>query len=309
MSTKPSAYHYQCHTVNSPNTSNEVLENFLNSLVDEASASSSSRNGGSPHLFYTKEARFGSLLTIYGLVQCTPDITSPQCRDCLGVAIALIPISSCLATLRGNRLFLNCAHLRMHLLAMQKKQESQLWQFSRLLWFRRFLKTTRLDEQQVLSEHRVEQARLVFKGLLLQRQNISNKRKKALNYTKSVAAACTPKTTTRARGSSNVTDAQSSTDFIRGMRNERKIWGGEERKIGYGAQRTSHCGMGFALDLALTKGWTIIPPMDEPIITNLSNNVAVLAWMAWLGKLNTTDRRVAKTMPELYFTSVVVPRL
>ncbi|KAK9084910.1 hypothetical protein Sjap_025321 [Stephania japonica] len=97
-----------CHTVNSPNTSNEVLENFLNSLVDEASASSSTRNGGSPHLFYTKEARFGSLLTIYGLVQCTPDITSPQCRDCLGVAIAQIPISSCLATLRGRQAQPSC---------------------------------------------------------------------------------------------------------------------------------------------------------------------------------------------------------
>ncbi|KAK7840155.1 cysteine-rich receptor-like protein kinase 25 [Quercus suber] len=42
-------------------------------------------------MFATKEAAFSSSLTLYSLVQCTPDLSSFDCNKCLQGAIANLP--------------------------------------------------------------------------------------------------------------------------------------------------------------------------------------------------------------------------
>ena len=43
-------------------------------------------------MFATKEAVFSSSLMLYSLVQCTPDLSSFHCNECLRGAIANLPI-------------------------------------------------------------------------------------------------------------------------------------------------------------------------------------------------------------------------
>ena len=42
-------------------------------------------------MFATKEAMFSSSLTLYSLVQCTPDLSSFDCNKCLEGAKANLP--------------------------------------------------------------------------------------------------------------------------------------------------------------------------------------------------------------------------
>ncbi|KAE8686674.1 putative Cysteine-rich RLK 29 [Hibiscus syriacus] len=45
----------------------------------------------SRNMYATKETEVSSYLKLYGLVQCTPDLTVPDCQSCLRTAIAQIP--------------------------------------------------------------------------------------------------------------------------------------------------------------------------------------------------------------------------
>ncbi|KAK9092146.1 hypothetical protein Syun_027057 [Stephania yunnanensis] len=77
----------------------------MNTLADEASTSNGSSSR--PHLFYTKVVNFNSFQKIYGLVQCTPDITPGECGVCLRSGIRWIP-TMCDGTSGGKQLQPSC---------------------------------------------------------------------------------------------------------------------------------------------------------------------------------------------------------
>ncbi|KAL0012480.1 hypothetical protein SO802_007588 [Lithocarpus litseifolius] len=65
---------------------NKLLATMFDDLVTRAQ---SAQLGAK--MFATKEAMFSSSLTLYGLVQCTPDLSSFDCNKCLQGAIADLP--------------------------------------------------------------------------------------------------------------------------------------------------------------------------------------------------------------------------
>ncbi|KAM3756097.1 hypothetical protein ACB098_02G087000 [Castanea mollissima] len=64
---------------------NQTLHNLMESLVIKASLGSSSLK------FAVGNTSFNSSTNVYGLVQCTPDISQKDCRSCLGYAVGDIP--------------------------------------------------------------------------------------------------------------------------------------------------------------------------------------------------------------------------
>ncbi|WVY99073.1 hypothetical protein V8G54_031224 [Vigna mungo] len=74
---------------------NQVLQNLLRELKDKAASGDSRRK------YATDNDTTTNFQAIYGLVQCTPDLTQTQCNDCLDVAISQIPI--CCNDKRGGR--------------------------------------------------------------------------------------------------------------------------------------------------------------------------------------------------------------
>lgn len=77
----------------------------INSLATRASNSQSGKK------FATKEEKFNSFQTLYNLVQCTPDLTAPDCYRCLQRAI--LPI--CCGGNQGGRALLPSCTLRYEL--------------------------------------------------------------------------------------------------------------------------------------------------------------------------------------------------
>ncbi|KAL3742073.1 hypothetical protein ACJRO7_017538 [Eucalyptus globulus] len=64
---------------------NQVLRNLMDSLRERAASGNSTRK------FAVGNATAPNFLTLFGLVQCTPDLSQPQCDDCLVSAIGQIP--------------------------------------------------------------------------------------------------------------------------------------------------------------------------------------------------------------------------
>nr|CAD1819181.1 unnamed protein product [Ananas comosus var. bracteatus] len=68
-------------------TQNTTIKNFFNQVVNTLLshvADSAASNSNSGKLFATGELTItNGLLTIYGLVQCAPDMSGPECRQCL----------------------------------------------------------------------------------------------------------------------------------------------------------------------------------------------------------------------------------
>uniref|UniRef100_A0A7N2R6C0 Uncharacterized protein n=1 Tax=Quercus lobata TaxID=97700 RepID=A0A7N2R6C0_QUELO len=75
---------------------NQTLNNLMGSLVTQASL-------GSPSIKYfaVGDKSFSSSRNVYGLVQCTPDLSQMDCRICLEGAVA--DISSCSGGKEGGR--------------------------------------------------------------------------------------------------------------------------------------------------------------------------------------------------------------
>ncbi|CAL5410951.1 unnamed protein product [Camellia sinensis] len=79
----------------------EVLGGVMDDIATRAS------NGGSAKKFATSQANYSSLQTLYGLAQCTPDLTDLDCNKCLRDGISNFP--SCCDGNQGARvLFLSC---------------------------------------------------------------------------------------------------------------------------------------------------------------------------------------------------------
>lgn len=70
-------------------TNEERFRKALKEALMSGFALSEASNG--PKKFRTKETKVSAYQTIYSLLQCTPDLSSEQCRRCLGDAIGLIP--------------------------------------------------------------------------------------------------------------------------------------------------------------------------------------------------------------------------
>ncbi|PRQ28562.1 putative protein kinase RLK-Pelle-DLSV family [Rosa chinensis] len=64
---------------------NQELRKLLESLKSEAAT------GGSLRKFAIGNASSPGFITVYALVQCTPDLSEPECNDCLDGAFAQIP--------------------------------------------------------------------------------------------------------------------------------------------------------------------------------------------------------------------------
>ncbi|KAL7244033.1 hypothetical protein ACSBR1_016289 [Camellia fascicularis] len=77
----------------------EVLGSVMDDIVTRASSSSSDIRYGKK--FATKEAKFTPLQTVYGLVQCTPDLSSFDCNNCLRYGIS--NLASCCLGKQGFR--------------------------------------------------------------------------------------------------------------------------------------------------------------------------------------------------------------
>ncbi|XP_068489822.1 cysteine-rich receptor-like protein kinase 10 isoform X2 [Phaseolus vulgaris] len=74
---------------------NRVLQNLLRELKDKAASGDSRRK------YATDDNTTSNFQAIYGLVQCTPDLTQTDCNDCLDEAIKQIP--TCCDEKRGGR--------------------------------------------------------------------------------------------------------------------------------------------------------------------------------------------------------------
>ncbi|KAK7391009.1 hypothetical protein VNO78_19287 [Psophocarpus tetragonolobus] len=75
---------------------NQVLRNLLDSLISQASSGDSQRK------FAAANVTGPGFQTIYGLVQCTPDLSGQECNACLVEAITGIP--RCCDSKKGGRI-------------------------------------------------------------------------------------------------------------------------------------------------------------------------------------------------------------
>ncbi|XP_052183260.1 cysteine-rich receptor-like protein kinase 25 isoform X6 [Diospyros lotus] len=84
---KPSAYAYNDkHNLTSPDRYNEVLRELLRRLRSQAA------QGGSDLKFATGSQQGPDNQSIYGMAQCTPDLSEKQCNDCVDEAIDELPV-------------------------------------------------------------------------------------------------------------------------------------------------------------------------------------------------------------------------
>uniref|UniRef100_A0A2N9F953 Gnk2-homologous domain-containing protein n=1 Tax=Fagus sylvatica TaxID=28930 RepID=A0A2N9F953_FAGSY len=65
---------------------NKLLATMIDDLVTQATSAQPNAKK-----FATKEANFSSSLTLYSLVQCTPDLSSFSCNKCIRGAVANLP--------------------------------------------------------------------------------------------------------------------------------------------------------------------------------------------------------------------------
>ncbi|XP_052183243.1 cysteine-rich receptor-like protein kinase 44 isoform X4 [Diospyros lotus] len=84
---RPSVYAYNDkHNFTSPDRYNEVLRELLRRLRSQAA------QGGSDLKFATGSQQGPDNQNIYGMAQCTPDLTEKQCNDCVDEAIDELPV-------------------------------------------------------------------------------------------------------------------------------------------------------------------------------------------------------------------------
>ncbi|CAL5402732.1 unnamed protein product [Camellia sinensis] len=82
--------------------------NLLGKVMDDVATRAS--NGVSGKKFATREAGFSALQKLYGLAQCTPDLTTFDCNSCLRDAISSFP--HCCDERRGGRVLFPSCNIR-----------------------------------------------------------------------------------------------------------------------------------------------------------------------------------------------------
>ncbi|CAK9146800.1 unnamed protein product, partial [Ilex paraguariensis] len=88
-------------TSSNPETITDQVEKFkqlLGEMMNEIATEASNDQSGKK--FGTKQANFTALQNLYGLVQCTPDLTGSDCNICLQDAISTL--TSCCDRKRGE---------------------------------------------------------------------------------------------------------------------------------------------------------------------------------------------------------------
>ncbi|CAL5410925.1 unnamed protein product [Camellia sinensis] len=85
----------------------KVLKDFMNKLSDEATL-----NPSNP-MFVTGKTKFSRNESIYGLVQCTRDISHSDCRDCLNFEIG--DLEGCCSYRQGSTIFSRNCNMRFQL--------------------------------------------------------------------------------------------------------------------------------------------------------------------------------------------------
>lgn len=73
-------------SVSDPNQFNQLLAGMMDSLANKASNSQTGKK------FATNEEKYTSSETMYGLVQCTPDLSVGDCNTCLRAGISGFPM-------------------------------------------------------------------------------------------------------------------------------------------------------------------------------------------------------------------------
>ncbi|GKF92362.1 cysteine-rich receptor-like protein kinase 8, partial [Tanacetum coccineum] len=83
---------------------NEGVKLLLNQLRNDAS------RGGSLRKYATNSTNGPGFTTLYGLMQCTPDLSENDCYNCLDGAIRYIP--SCCDSKQGARVYYSSCNMR-----------------------------------------------------------------------------------------------------------------------------------------------------------------------------------------------------
>ncbi|KAK9084906.1 hypothetical protein Sjap_025317 [Stephania japonica] len=120
MQTSPRFYMWNTQNASDPNEFNRVLGNLMSSLAEEAAnggGSSSSRA-----MFKTKQVELNSFQKIYGLVQCTPDLSPGDCYSCLTNIITEIP--ACCNRKQGGRVISVSCNLRFEIYPFYARDDS-----------------------------------------------------------------------------------------------------------------------------------------------------------------------------------------
>ncbi|XP_020233083.1 cysteine-rich repeat secretory protein 38-like [Cajanus cajan] len=95
VETWPSFYMWNANNATDVEQFNQVLGNLMRNLTSIAASGDSRRK------YAAANAYASNFQTIYGAVQCTPDLSDQDCNDCLVGAIS--EISSCCGGKRGGR--------------------------------------------------------------------------------------------------------------------------------------------------------------------------------------------------------------
>ncbi|XP_061353854.1 cysteine-rich receptor-like protein kinase 10 isoform X8 [Gastrolobium bilobum] len=96
METGPAYYANNMLNATNLDEFNQVLNTLLGSLRSKAAS------GDSRLKYAADKSSDRNFQTIYGLVQCTPDLSASQCDDCLVQSIARIPIDCCKDRIGGR---------------------------------------------------------------------------------------------------------------------------------------------------------------------------------------------------------------
>ncbi|XP_047955381.1 cysteine-rich receptor-like protein kinase 44 [Salvia hispanica] len=107
LATRPGYFYWNTRNVTSPEQFKEVLRALLDDLRTRAAAGSSTRKVARGNVTGPDFQR------IFGLVQCSPDLSSGNCTSCLIAAISAIP--RCCGEKIGGRVFLPSCHLRFEM--------------------------------------------------------------------------------------------------------------------------------------------------------------------------------------------------
>lgn len=94
-------------SVSNPDHFNDVLKNLMTKLLSQTA------NDPSKHMFATGEMKFSGKNTIYGLQQCTRDISGSDCHNCLGSALA--ELQTCCSSREGGTIVSRNCNMRFEL--------------------------------------------------------------------------------------------------------------------------------------------------------------------------------------------------
>ncbi|KAM7490216.1 hypothetical protein LguiA_033137 [Lonicera macranthoides] len=106
---EPKDYYFNTRNIN--RTEQARFRQVLGDTLDELVKMASTDSPNDPFVkgFATLEANFTSLQRLYGLVQCTQDLSNEECKSCFRIAISYLQFNT---TARGGRALLPSCNIR-----------------------------------------------------------------------------------------------------------------------------------------------------------------------------------------------------